>query len=39
MRRIKYVILVAISTITGKSVFNFLGGTYIVAGNFVRRIR
>lgn len=39
MRRINYVIIKAINAITGKSIVNLFGSTYVVAGNFVRRIR
>lgn len=39
MQQIKYLIIVAINIITGKCVVNLFGGTYLVAGNFVRRIR
>lgn len=39
MGRIKYFIVMAINTVTGKCVVNLFGGTYLVAGNFVRRIR
>lgn len=39
MQRIKYAIIMAIHTVTGKCVVNLFGNTYLVAGNFIRRIR
>jgi hypothetical protein len=36
---IKYPLIIIQSEIQQKSVVNFFGGTYVVAGNFVRRIR
>lgn len=39
MIKIKYVLIVMISTITGKSVINLFGASYVVAGNVVRRIK
>ena len=35
----KYVLIILWSEVTGKSVVNFFGSTYAVAGNMVRRIR
>lgn len=39
LTRVKYIIIIMISAITGMTVINIFGGTYVVAGNFVRRIR
>lgn len=35
----KYMLIILTSELTGKSVVDFFGGTYAVAGNIVRRIR
>ena len=39
MWRIKHLIIKAISAITDETIVNLFGSTYVVAGNFVRRIR
>lgn len=39
MKWIKWTIISGISNMTGKSVVNLFGATYIVADKFVRRIR
>jgi hypothetical protein len=36
---IKYALIILQSDITNRTVVNFFGGTYVVAGNVVRRIR
>lgn len=38
-QKIKYAIILMYSTLTGKSVVDILGSTYVIAGNVVRRIR
>lgn len=35
----KWAIIILYSTITGKTVVNFFGSTYAVAGNVVKKIR
>lgn len=39
MSRIKYMVIIAINTFTGRCVVNLFGSTYIVAGNFVQKVR
>jgi hypothetical protein len=39
MKWIKYTLVKGISAITGRCVVNLFGSTYIVASNYVRRIR
>jgi len=39
MNYVKYVALKAVSLVTGNSVVNVFGATYLVAGNLVIRIR
>lgn len=39
MKWLKYTLVTGISAITGKSLVNLFGATYIVADKFVRRIR
>ena len=39
MSKIKYVLIIMLSTMLNKSVINLFGACYIVAGNVVRRIR
>ena len=39
LKWIKYSLIILQSTLTDKTVVNFFGSTYVVAGNFVRRIR
>lgn len=36
---VKWYLIILWSVFTGKSVVNFFGGTYAVAGNMVRKIR
>lgn len=36
---IKYTLIILQGEIQNKTVVNFFGGTYVIAGNFVRRIR
>lgn len=36
---VKYYFIVMQGLITGKSVVNFFGATYIISGNIVKRIR
>lgn len=37
--KLKYAVILLYSSITNKSVVDFFGSTYVVAGNFVRKIR
>lgn len=39
MQKIKYVIILLYATIRNKSVVDFFGSTYIIAGNYVRKLR
>lgn len=39
LKKLKYHIIILYSTMSEKSVVDIFGGTYVVAGNFVRRIR
>ena len=39
MKWIKWYIIILISIITKKTVVNFLGSIYVVAGNIVKKIR
>lgn len=39
MKWVKYYLIVMQGMIQGKTVVNFFGSTYVIAGNFVRRIR
>lgn len=37
--KVKWFCIVTVSTITNKTVVDFFGSTYAVAGNIVKRIR
>ncbi len=39
LQKCKYVIIILYSTLTGKTVVDLFGGTYCVAGNYVRKVR
>lgn len=38
-QKLKYAVILMYATIRNKSVVDFLGNTYVIAGNIVRRIR
>lgn len=38
-QKLKYAVVLVYATIRNKSIVDFLGGTYVIAGNIVRRIR
>lgn len=38
-RKLKYAVILMYATARGRSVVDFFGQTYVIAGNYVKRIR
>lgn len=39
MKWLKYPIIILLSVVTKKTIINFFGSTYVIAGNVVRKIK